>query len=95
LPEKLGATLVGCLPRALAFAAKPLGGMLRDQRGEIGALLGEKPTVIVLRPDRYVAVASASEEIAAGVRAVEHMIADTFATGRHSPRRRDHPMIAA
>jgi hypothetical protein len=27
--------------------------------------------------------------------AVDHMIADTFATGRHSPARPDHPMIAA
>lgn len=95
LPEKLGAKLVGCLPRTLAFAATPLGVMLRDQSGEIGALLGDKPAVIVLRPDRYVAAAFSPEDIAAGIRAVERMIADTFATGRHSPPPPDHPMIAA
>lgn len=95
LPEKLGANLVGCLPRTLAFAIRPLGVMLRDQSGEIGALLGEKPAVIVLRPDRYVAAAFAPEDIAAGVQAVERMIADTFAAGRPSRPPPDHPMIAA
>jgi 3-(3-hydroxy-phenyl)propionate hydroxylase len=79
LPKKLGASIVGCLPRTMAFAQIPLAVMVRDHSGEIGALVGERSVAIVLRPDRYVAAAFALEDIAAGVAGLERMIADTFA----------------
>jgi 3-(3-hydroxy-phenyl)propionate hydroxylase len=79
LAEKLQANVVGCLPRSMAFAAKPLAVMVRDQSGEIGALLQERPTLVVLRPDRYVAAVFTAGDIKDGVAAVEQMIAQTFA----------------
>lgn len=79
LPERLNARVIGCLPRTLAFAAKPLDLMIRDQSGEIGALLGDEAAVILLRPDRYVAAVLTRSGIAEGVHAVDRMIATTFA----------------
>ncbi len=78
LPERLDAQIVGCLPRTLAFASKPLDVMIRDQAGEIGALLEEQPAIIVLRPDRYVAAVFTPADIENGAAAVERMIAATF-----------------
>jgi len=80
LPERLRARVVGCLPRTLAFAAKPLDTMIRDQADEIGRLLDDQPGVILLRPDRYVAAVLTPEDMTGGVRAVERMIAATFAS---------------
>ena len=79
LPERLQACVIGCLPRTLAFAAEGPDVIVRDQSGEIGALLGERPAVILLRPDRYVAAVFTDDDIAGGVVAVERMIAATFA----------------
>jgi len=81
LPDRLKARLVGCLPRSLAFASKPLDVTIRDQSGEIGALLGEASAVVLLRPDRYVAAIFTPADIAAGVQSVERMIAETFVRG--------------
>jgi 3-(3-hydroxy-phenyl)propionate hydroxylase len=79
LSKRLKARLVGCLPRALAFAQHPLDVMVRDQSGDVGTLLGENSTVVLLRPDRYVMAVFSPEDIAAGVQAVEQMIDATFA----------------
>jgi 3-(3-hydroxy-phenyl)propionate hydroxylase len=78
LPKRLNASLVGCLPRTLSFAARPLDITVRDQSGDIGKMLGQHPAVILLRPDRYVAAVFAAGEIESGVQAVERMIAGTF-----------------
>jgi 3-(3-hydroxy-phenyl)propionate hydroxylase len=79
LPDTLMARIVGCLPRTLAFASRPLDIMIRDQSGEIGALLGGREAVVLLRPDRYVAAVLAGEDMAGGVKAVDRIIAATFA----------------
>lgn len=81
LSDKLGARVVGCLPRTLAFASQPLDTMIRDQTGEIGALLDDTPAVVLLRPDRYVAAVFTPDDIAHGMQAVEDMIAETFVRG--------------
>jgi 3-(3-hydroxy-phenyl)propionate hydroxylase len=78
LAEKLQANVVGCLPRSMAFAAKPLAVMVRDQAGEIGVLLQDQPALIVLRPDRYVAAVFTASDIKDGVATLEQMIAQTF-----------------
>ncbi len=79
LPEMLKARLIGCLPRTIAFARTPLEVTIRDQAGDIGALLGGQAAVVVLRPDRYVAAVFTAEDIANGVAAMEQLVAATFA----------------
>lgn len=79
LAVRLKARVVGCLPRTLAFASQPLEVTVRDQSGEIGALLEERPGVVLLRPDRYIAAALTPDDMTESMRAVERMIAATFA----------------
>lgn len=79
LTKRLKARLVGCLPRTLAFATKRLDMMIRDQSGEIGKLLNERPAIVLLRPDRYVAAIFTPDDAASGIQAVEQMIDATFA----------------
>jgi 3-(3-hydroxy-phenyl)propionate hydroxylase len=83
LPALLGAPVVGCLPRILAFAPTSLDPMLRDHTDTIGALLGDAEAVIVLRPDRYVMAVLPVGEIESGRAALRSAIDATFA-GAHS-----------
>lgn len=83
LPARLGARVVGCLPRILAFAPASLESvqldpMLRDHTGAIGALLGETEAVIVLRPDRYVMAALPAGDIYSSMATLTSIIDTTF-----------------
>jgi hypothetical protein len=82
LPARLGARLVGCLPRILAFAPEPLDPMLRDHTGTIGALLGEAEAIVVLRPDRYVMAALSTGEIGSSMATLTSAIDATFDRAR-------------
>jgi 3-(3-hydroxy-phenyl)propionate hydroxylase len=79
VPAWLGARIVGCLPRTIAFAADPLEPMVRDSSGEIGAVLGgAKEAIVVLRPDRYVAAVIAGKTAEETVASLKRAITATF-----------------
>ncbi len=80
IAEKLGATVVGCLPRNYAFAASPFEPLIRDSSGEIGRFLcGSEAAVLIVRPDRYVAAAFSGPEVSDAARIVSRLIETTFA----------------
>lgn len=79
VPSWLGAKVIGCLPRTIAFADEPLPAMVRDSTGEIGmALGGAKEAVVVLRPDRYVAAVIAGDTAAETIASLKKAITATF-----------------
>jgi 3-(3-hydroxy-phenyl)propionate hydroxylase len=78
--EKLGANVVGCLPRNYAFPASPFEPLIRDSNGEIGRFLRDsEAAVMIVRPDRYVAAAFNRSEMPDAVRVVSRLIETTFA----------------
>jgi 3-(3-hydroxy-phenyl)propionate hydroxylase len=79
IPAWLRATLVGCLPRTIAFPAQPFDTVIRDSHGEIArALGGLSEAVIVLRPDRYVAAVIAGDSADNTIASLKQMITGTF-----------------
>ncbi len=79
LPERLGASVVGCLPQTYAFAREPLPVTVRDMTGQIGQLLGGQDAIVVLRPDRYVMAVVPAGDGAATLERITRMIDATFA----------------
>lgn len=81
IAEKLGANVVGCLPRNYAFPAGSFEPLIRDSGGEIGRFLrGSEAAVMLVRPDRYVAATFSGLDISDAARVVSRLIETTFAT---------------
>jgi 3-(3-hydroxy-phenyl)propionate hydroxylase len=83
VPAWLGARVVGCLPRTIAFPAEPIEPLIRDSTGGIGAVLGgAKEAIVVLRPDRYVAAVIAGGTAEETVASLKQAITATFDNGK-------------
>ncbi len=79
LPERLGASVIGCLPQTFAFAREPMANVVRDMTGQIGELLRGQEATIVLRPDRYVMAAIPAGDGGATLERLNRVIDETFA----------------
>ena len=86
VPSWLGARVVGCLPRTIAFAHTPMDILVRDANGEIAKALGDlQEAVVVLRPDRYVAAIVAGDSATQTIESLKKAITATFDNAHARP----------